>query len=136
MNQPIDGESLLVQVLNDAHRKKSARVSSNICFGGKYLDLYPVIGTSSISRKIKSKKNRGLIKQFIDENIPNGMGVHIRESFDVNNLICMKAVTLAQIQKVEKHQRKNFKKSITLNTNAITWCSGSCDGKVSKRRCL
>ena len=57
MNQLLDGDSLLVQVLNDAHRKKSARVSSNICLGGKYFDLYPVMGTSSISRKIKSKKN-------------------------------------------------------------------------------
>ena len=56
MNQPLDGESLLVQVLNDAHRKKSARVSSNICLRGKYFDLYPVKSTSSISRKIKSKK--------------------------------------------------------------------------------
>ena len=62
MNQPIDGESLLVQVLSDAYRKKSARVSSNICLRGKYFDLYPVMDTSSISRKIKSKKKRGLIK--------------------------------------------------------------------------
>ncbi len=108
MNQPIDGESLLVQVLNDAHRKKSARVSSNICLRGEYFDLYPVMDTSSISRKIKSKKKRGLIKQFIDENIPNGIGVHIRESFDVSDLLCMRAVTLAQLQKW-----KNVKKRIS-----------------------
>ena len=97
MNQPLDGESLLVQVLNDAHRKKSARVSSNICLRGKYFDLYPVMSTSSISRKIKSKKKRGLIKQFIDENIPNGIGVHIRESFDVSDLLCMKAVSYTHL---------------------------------------
>ncbi len=106
MNQPLDGESLLVQVLNDAHRKKSARVSSNICLRGKYFDLYPVKSTSSISRKIKSKKKRGLIKQFIDENIPNGMGVHIRESFDVSDLLCMKEVTLAQLQKWKNVEEK------------------------------
>ena len=117
MNQPLDGESLLVQVLNDAHRKKSARVSSNICFRGKYFDLYPVMSTSSISRKIKSKKKRGLIKQFIDENIPNGMGVHIRESFDVSDLLCMKEVTLAQLQKwknVEERISKSRSPSILM----------------------
>ena len=117
MNQPLDGESLLVQVLNDAHRKKSARVSSNICLRGKYFDLYPVKSTSSISRKIKSKKKRGLIKQFIDENIPNGMGVHIRESFDVSDLLCMKEVTLAQLQKwknVEERISKSRSPSILM----------------------
>ncbi len=129
MFQPINGESLLVQVLNDAHRKKSARVSSNICFGGKYLDLYPVIGTSSISRKIKSKKNRGLIKQFIDENIPNDMGVHIRESFDVNNLICMKAVTLAQIKKW-----KNVKERISKSRSpSILMPSGGALGLAMEK---
>ena len=106
INQPIDGESLLVQVLSDAYRKKSARVSSNICLRGKYFDLYPVMDTSSISRKIKSKKKRGLIKQFIDENIPNGIGVHIRESFDVSNLLCMKEVTLAELQKWKKVEER------------------------------
>ena len=117
MNQPLDGESLLVQVLNDAHRKKSARVSSNICLRGKYFDLYPVMSTSSISRKIKSKKKRGLIKQFIDENIPNGIGVHIRESFDVSDLLCMKEVTLAQLQKwknVEERISKSRSPSILM----------------------
>ena len=117
MNQPLDGESLLVQVLNDAHRKKSARVSSNICLRGKYFDLYPVKSTSSISRKIKSKKKRGLIKQFIDENIPNGIGVHIRESFDVSDLLCMKEVTLAQLQKwknVEERISKSRSPSILM----------------------
>lgn len=117
INQPIDGESLLVQVLNDAHRKKSARVSSNICLRGKYFDLYPVKSTSSISRKIKSKKKRGLIKQFIDENIPNGIGVHIRESFDVSDLLCMKEVTLAQLQKwknVEERISKSCSPSILM----------------------
>ena len=117
MNQPLDGESLLVQVLNDAHRKKSARVSSNICLRGKYFDLYPVMDTSSISRKIKSKKKRGLIKQFIDENIPNGIGVHIRESFDVSDLLCMKDVTLAQLQKwknVEERISKSRSPSILM----------------------
>ena len=117
MNQPLDGESLLVQVLNDAHRKKSARVSSNICLRGKYFDLYPVKSTSSISRKIKSKKKRGLIKQFIDENIPNGIGVHIRESFDVSDLLCMKDVTLAQLQKwknVEERISKSRSPSILM----------------------
>ena len=39
------------------------------------------------------------------------MGVHIRESFDVSDLLCMKEVTLAQLQKMEKRRRKNFKKS-------------------------
>ena len=106
MCQPIDGESLLVQVLNDAHRKKSARVSSNICFGGKYLDLCPVGAISSISRKIKSKKNRGLIKQFINENIPNGIGVHIRDTFDMSDLPCMRAVTSAQLEKWENLKAK------------------------------
>ena len=117
INQPLDGESLLVQVLNDAHRKKSARVSSNICLRGKYFDLYPVKSTSSISRKIKSKKKRGLIKQFIDENIPNGIGVHIRESFDVSDLLCMKEVTLAQLQKwknVEERISKSRSPSILM----------------------
>ena len=117
INQPLDGESLLVQVLNDAHRKKSARVSSNICLRGKYFDLYPVMSTSSISRKIKSKKKRGLIKQFIDENIPNGIGVHIRESFDVSDLLCMKEVTLAQLQKwknVEERISKSRSPSILM----------------------
>ena len=117
INQPLDGESLLVQVLNDAHRKKSARVSSNICLRGKYFDLYPLMSTSSISRKIKSKKKRGLIKQFIDENIPNGMGVHIRESFDVSDLLCMKEVTLAQLQKwknVEERISKSRSPSILM----------------------
>ena len=117
MDQPLDGESLLVQVLNDAHRKKSARVSSNICLRGKYFDLYPVMSTSSISRKIKSKKKRGLIKQFIDENIPNGIGVHIRESFDVSDLLCMKEVTLAQLQKwknVEERISKSRSPSILM----------------------
>ena len=117
INQPLDGESLLVQVLNDAHRKKSARVSSNICLRGKYFDLYPLMSTSSISRKIKSKKKRGLIKQFIDENIPNGIGVHIRESFDVSDLLCMKEVTLAQLQKwknVEERISKSRSPSILM----------------------
>ena len=117
MDQPLDGESLLVQVLNDAHRKKSARVSSNICLRGKYFDLYPLMSTSSISRKIKSKKKRGLIKQFIDENIPNGIGVHIRESFDVSDLLCMKEVTLAQLQKwknVEERISKSRSPSILM----------------------
>ena len=117
INQPLDGESLLVQVLNDAHRKKSARVSSNICLRGKYFDLYPVMSTSSISRKIKSKKKRGLIKQFVDENIPNGIGVHIRESFDVSDLLCMKEVTLAQLQKwknVEERISKSRSPSILM----------------------
>ena len=117
INQPIDGESLLVQVLSDAYRKKSARVSSNICLRGKYFDLYPVMDTSSISRKIKSKKKRGLIKQFIDENIPNGIGVHIRESFDVSDLLCMKEVTLAELQKwknVEERISKSRSPSILM----------------------
>ena len=117
INQPIDGESLLVQVLSDAYRKKSARVSSNICLRGKYFDLYPVMDTSSISRKIKSKKKRGLIKQFIDENIPNGIGVHIRESFDVSDLLCMKEATLAQLQKwknVEEKISKSLSPSILM----------------------
>ena len=104
--QPIDGESLLVQVLNDAHRRKSARVSSNICFGGKYLDLYPVGAISSISRKIKSKKNRGLIKQFINENIPDGIGVHIKDAFDVSDLLLMRAVTSAQLEKWKNLKEK------------------------------
>ncbi len=106
ISQSIDGESLLVQVLNDAYRKKSARVSLNICFKGKYLDLYPLMGSSSISRKIKSKKKRGLLKQFIDENVPKGIGVHIRAPFDVSDLLRMKALTLAQIQKWENIKEK------------------------------
>ena len=129
MFQSIDGGSLLVQVLNDAHRKKSANVSSNICFKGKYLDLYPVMGISSISRKIKSKKKRGLIKQFIDENIPNGIGVHIRDPFDVSDLLRMKAVTLSQIQ-----EWKNVKEKIAKSRSpSILLPSGGALGLALER---
>ena len=129
ISQSIDGESLLVQVLNDAYRKKSARVSSNICFKGKYLDLYPLMGISSISRKIKSKKKRGLIKQFIDENIPNGIGVHIRDPFDVSDLLRMKAVTLSQIQ-----EWKNVKEKIAKSRSpSILLPSGGALGLALER---
>ena len=95
--KPIEGASIVVQVLADPHRNKSARVSSNICVEGNYLNLYPTAERSSISRKIKSKKKRGLIKQFIADNIPNNMGVHIKYSFDVSDLDLMKATAFEQI---------------------------------------
>ena len=106
--KPIEGIDI-VQVLADPHRNKSARVSSNICVEGNYLNLYPTAERSSISRKIKSKKKRGLIKQFIADNIPNNMGVHIKYSFDVSDLDLMKATAFEQIANWKTLARK-FKK--------------------------
>ena len=92
-----EGDSVIVEVISEPHQDKSARVSQSIAFRGPFINVLPKQSERSISRKIKAKRQRNLIKDFIKANVPDQVGVHIKSSFDIDDLCSMRTELKKQL---------------------------------------
>ncbi len=83
-NMPIDqmlyvGQEILVQITREAVSTKGPSVTTYISLPGRYLVLMPAVAKRGVSRKIEDDKERGDLKQALDQlNPPKDMGFIIR----------------------------------------------------------
>lgn len=83
-NMPIDqmlyvGQEILVQITREAISTKGPSVTTFISLPGRYLVLMPAVSKRGVSRKIEDDKERGDLKQALDQlNPPKDMGFIIR----------------------------------------------------------
>lgn len=83
-NMPIDqmlyvGQEVLVQITREAVSTKGPSVTTFISLPGRYLVLMPAVNKRGVSRKIEDDKERGDLKQALDQlNPPKDMGFIIR----------------------------------------------------------
>ncbi|MGI6453234.1 MAG: Rne/Rng family ribonuclease [Syntrophomonadaceae bacterium] len=72
------GQDIMVQVKKEAFSEKGARVTGNLSLPGQFLVLLPYQREICISRKITDSKLRDRLKEIVDANKPECMGVIIR----------------------------------------------------------
>ncbi|MDC0399943.1 ribonuclease E/G [Alphaproteobacteria bacterium] len=77
---PIEGGALLVEVLSEPIDKKGARVTANFSLLGSMADITPNQTGYSISRDIKAKGRRALIRDLLSNVIPKDIGVFIKSN--------------------------------------------------------
>ena len=77
---PIEGGALLVEVLSEPIAKKGARVSAKFSILGRMADISPNQTGFSISRDIKAKGRRALIRDLLSNVIPKDIGVFIKSN--------------------------------------------------------
>ncbi len=87
---PIEGQSVLVEVISEPRKGKAARVSQNITLRGNFADIYPTETGYSISRKIKRKTKRSAIREFLISNVPSSVGVHIKSTDNSSDFTLIK----------------------------------------------
>lgn len=73
------GADIMIQVSKGAIGNKGPRVTTNISMPGKYLVLTPNVEQFGISRKIDDPKERGRLREIMNElTVPEGMGIIMR----------------------------------------------------------
>ncbi len=75
---PNQGESLVVQVLTEAHRGKAARVTQDPTLHGDLIDLTPTRPGHAVARSITAKGERRRLREVVDRIVPEETGALIR----------------------------------------------------------
>jgi ribonuclease G len=74
---PNQGESVIVQVVAEAHRSKAARVSADPTLQGDLLDLLPTQPDHAVARAITAKGERRRLRETVDGVVPDDVGLLI-----------------------------------------------------------
>lgn len=84
------GQEILVQVVKEPTGKKGAFLSSYLSLPGRYFVLTPGREQLGISRKIEDEKERGRLKDIIDQVSPGeGIGVIVRTASNSQSKIAL-----------------------------------------------
>ena len=73
-----EGQEVLVQVTKNPIGTKGARLTMHLSIPGRNLVLMPTFRYIGVSRRIASDKERRRLKDFVQDNCPNDVGVIIR----------------------------------------------------------
>ncbi len=73
-----EGNFILVQVSKEPYFSKGSGVTTDISLAGRFSVLVPFSKNIGISKKIKNRKKRELLKKMAEELIPEGFGLIIR----------------------------------------------------------
>ena len=77
---PVEGEAVLVEVLSESQSSKGPRVTASISLRGALANIYPMQNGYAISRNIKAKGRRALIRDLLLSLIPENIGVWVRDA--------------------------------------------------------
>lgn len=72
------GQKVLVQIVKEPIGSKGPRVSTNISIAGRFLVLIPMGDYVAVSKRIKSYKERRVLRQTVADILPEGFGVIVR----------------------------------------------------------
>lgn len=72
------GQKVLVQIVKEPIGSKGPRVSTNISIAGRFLVLIPMGDYVAVSKRIKSYKERRVLRQTVTDILPEGFGVIVR----------------------------------------------------------
>lgn len=72
------GHKVLVQIVKEPIGSKGPRVSTNISIAGRFLVLIPMGDYVAVSKRIKSYKERRVLRQTVANILPEGFGVIVR----------------------------------------------------------
>ncbi len=72
------GHKVLVQIVKEPIGSKGPRVSTNISIAGRFLVLIPMGDYVAVSKRIKSYKERRVLRQTVADLLPDGFGVIVR----------------------------------------------------------
>lgn len=72
------GQRVLVQIVKEPIGSKGPRVSTNISIAGRFLVLIPMGDYVAVSKRIKSYKERRVLRQTVADLLPDGFGVIVR----------------------------------------------------------
>jgi len=72
------GQKVLVQIVKEPIGSKGPRVSTNISIAGRFLVLIPMGDYVAVSKRIKSYKERRVLRQTVADLLPEGFGVIVR----------------------------------------------------------
>ena len=72
------GQEVMVQVKKEAFAEKGARVTGDITIPGHFLVLLPFQNDVSISRKIVGDRRRSYLRNLIEKNKPDRVGIILR----------------------------------------------------------
>lgn len=72
------GQKVLVQIVKEPIGSKGPRVSTNISIAGRFLVLIPMGDYVAVSKRIKSYKERRVLRQTVADLLPDGFGVIVR----------------------------------------------------------
>lgn len=72
------GHKVLVQIVKEPIGSKGPRVSTNISIAGRFLVLIPMGDYVAVSKRIKSYKERRVLRQTVADILPEGFGVIVR----------------------------------------------------------
>lgn len=72
------GHKVLVQIVKEPMGSKGPRVSTNISIAGRFLVLIPMGDYVAVSKRIKSYKERRVLRQTVADILPEGFGVIVR----------------------------------------------------------
>jgi ribonuclease G len=72
------GQKVLVQIVKEPIGSKGPRVSTNISIAGRFLVLIPMGDYVAVSKRIKSYKERRVLRQTVSDILPEGFGVIVR----------------------------------------------------------
>lgn len=72
------GQKVLVQIVKEPIGSKGPRVSTNISIAGRFIVLIPMGDYVAVSKRIKSYKERRVLRQTVADILPDGFGVIVR----------------------------------------------------------
>jgi len=122
-----EGESVLVQVIKEPIHEKGAKLSTCFTLPGKFLVLMPNIPHLGVSKKIEAKEERMRLREFLQKNLPSGMGAIVRTTAegrpikDIQKDLAILISTWSSIQKKYKKAKPGEKvhEDLPLSLRAI-----------------
>lgn len=95
------GQEILVQVAKEPISTKGPRLTAEISFAGRFMVLIPFIDRVSVSQKIKSREERGRLRQLIQSIKPKNFGVIIRTNAEGKRVADLDAELKVLVKKWE-----------------------------------
>ena len=103
------GQEILVQIAKEPISTKGPRLTAEISFAGRFMVLIPFIDRVSVSQKIKSREERGRLRQLIQSIKPKNYGVIIRTNAEGKRVAELDAELKSLVAKWEDNVDKLLK---------------------------
>ncbi|MGE0614924.1 MAG: Rne/Rng family ribonuclease [Bacteriovoracia bacterium] len=73
-----EGQEVLVQIAKDPIATKGARLTCHVSLAGRHLVCMPTIDHIGVSRRIDRDDERRILRQYVDQHRPKGVGFIVR----------------------------------------------------------
>jgi ribonuclease G len=106
---PNQGETLLVEVMAEAHRGKAARVSTDLRLHGAFVTISPTRPGHAVARAITAKGERRRLRELLSQTIPDDIGALVHghaKGYQAADLEADARALVERWSRIKDHPRK------------------------------